>query len=162
MRLSEEVPGAEAPAIRIRDLTDEDLPRVMEIERRAFSTPWQENTFRGLLRRGDTDLLGAVRGERLLGYAITWTVLDQSELGNVAVAPEERGGGIGQTLVVEILERVRERGAAVCFLEVRESNQVAQSLYRQLGFEVVGRRRAYYSVPVEDALVMRVRFDDSV
>ena len=157
MRLSEEVPGADAPALRLRPLRHGDLPAVMEIERQAFSTPWQESTFHGLLRRADTDLVGAVREERLLGYAVSWTVLDQSELGNVAVAPEERGEGIGRTLVEAILERVRERGARECFLEVRESNDAAQSLYRQLGFEVVGRRRAYYSAPVEDALVMRVR-----
>jgi [ribosomal protein S18]-alanine N-acetyltransferase len=145
-----------APA-RIRLLGAADLPRIMEIENGSFSTPWQESTFRGLLRRNDTDLIGAERDERLVGYAIAWTVLDQSELGNVAVAPEARGLGVGRLLVQATLTRIRHRRARECFLEVRESNTVAQHLYREFGFEVVGRRKCYYMSPVEDALVMRIQ-----
>lgn len=143
--------------VRIRPLRGTDLRRVLEIEERSFSTPWQESTFRGLLRRTDTDLLGAWQGERLIGYAVAWTVADQSELGNVAVAPDARGLGVGRLLVRAIVERLRYRGSTECFLEVRESNDVAQRLYEMLGFEPVGRRRGYYSQPTEDALVMRLR-----
>jgi [ribosomal protein S18]-alanine N-acetyltransferase len=142
--------------IRIRLLRGADLQRVVEVEEQSFSTPWRESTFRGLLRRLDTDMLCAVQGEFLVGYAVAWTVADQSELGNVAVAPEARGWGVGRLLVQAMIERLRYRGTAECFLEVRESNQVAQRLYHNHGFEVVGRRRAYYSDPTEDALVMRL------
>lgn len=155
MKLSEDVPRVDAGAFRIRPLVEEDLGRVMEIENVAFSTPWKEATFRGLLRRTDTDLLGAERDGRLIGYAVCWTVVDQSELGNVAVAPEARGGGVGRALVEAVIRRIRERGSRECYLEVRESNLVAQGLYRDLAFQVVGRRRAYYALPTEDALVMR-------
>lgn len=157
MRLSEEVPTAPPESFRIRPLATDDLGRVLEIENASFSTPWKESTFRGLLRRTDTDLIAAVRGARIVGYAVAWTVVDQAELGNVAVADEVRGEGVGRALVEGIVARVRRRGAGECFLEVRESNEVAQSLYRSMGFEVVGRRRAYYAQPVEDALVMRLR-----
>jgi [ribosomal protein S18]-alanine N-acetyltransferase len=143
--------------IRIRALRGTDVERVLEIENASFSTPWRDTTFRGLLRRTDTDLLGAFGAETLVGYAIAWTIIDQAELGNVAVAPEARGLGIGRLLVESMLGRLRYRSVAECFLEVRESNQVAQGLYGALGFQVVGRRPAYYSDPVEDALVMRVR-----
>jgi [ribosomal protein S18]-alanine N-acetyltransferase len=143
--------------LRIRQIRGIDLPRVLEIEEGSFSTPWRESTFRGLLRRTDTDLLGAWQEDRLVGYAIAWTVADQSELGNVAVAPEARGLGAGRLLVNAILERLRYRRSTECFLEVRESNAAAQGLYATLGFEIVGRRRAYYSQPTEDALVMRLR-----
>jgi ribosomal-protein-alanine N-acetyltransferase len=148
---------AAEPRFTIRRLRDADVPRVMEIETECFSTPWKEGTFRGLLRRTDTDLFGAEAGGRLLGYAACWTVFDQSELGNVAVANEARGRGVGGALVDAVIERVRERGASECFLEVRESNHVAQAVYRERGFVVVGRRRSYYSAPTEDALVMRLR-----
>ena len=148
---------AEAP-FQIRPLREDDLPRVMEIEATCFSTPWREATFRGLLRRTDTDLFAAELDDgRLVGYAACWTVIDQSELGNVAVAGEARGMGVGGALVDMVVERVKERGAHECFLEVRESNVVAQALYRERGFVVVGRRRSYYSQPTEDALVMRLR-----
>lgn len=150
-------PGEGAASVEIRDLTHADLARVMEIENRVFSTPWRRTTFAGLLMRDDTDLLAAVDGERLVGYAVCWTILDQAELGNVAVAPDHRGRGLGRRLVEVVLARVRGRGAKECFLEVRESNHGAQTLYRECGFEVVGRRRRYYSSPVEDALVMRAK-----
>jgi ribosomal-protein-alanine N-acetyltransferase len=157
VKLGGEVPRAGGAAFRLRPLQDADLDRVMEIERDCFSTPWKDSTFRGLLRRTDTDLVGAEDdARRLVGYAVAWTVVDQSELGNVAVAEEARGAGIGRALVEAIVERVRARGSRECFLEVRESNAVAQGLYDDMGFEVVGRRRAYYALPTEDALVMRL------
>lgn len=160
MKLSGEVPRAGGAAFALRPLREADLARVMEIETLCFSTPWKEGTFRGLLSRTDTDLVGAERRNRLVGYAVCWTVVDQSELGNVAVAPEARGSGIGRALVEAVLERLRLRGSRECFLEVRESNRVAQGLYLDLGFETVGRRRAYYTLPTEDALVMRVYLEE--
>ena len=157
MKLGGEVPRTEDAAFRLRPLREADLDRVMEIETACFSTPWKESTFRGLLRRADTDLVAAEDEERrLLGYAVCWTVVDQSELGNVAVAGEARGAGVGRALVEAIVERVRARGSRECFLEVRESNAVARALYDDMGFDVVGRRRAYYALPTEDALVMRL------
>jgi len=141
---------------KVRLLRSSDLPRVMEIEQTSFTTPWSEKTFEGLLRRTDTDLLGAVRDDRLIGYAVAWTVAGQSELGNVAVAPEARGLGIGRLLVSAVVQRLRFRHVSDVFLEVRESNEVARTLYDTAGFTIVGRRRAYYSQPTEDALVMRL------
>ena len=132
-----------------------DLPATMAIERESFSTPWRETTFATLLVRRDSDLIGALRDGRLVGYAVCWTILDQAELGNVAVAAAERGQGIGRQLIAAALERVVERGATECFLEVRESNSGARALYEEFGFRSVGRRRDYYTKPVEDALVMR-------
>jgi ribosomal-protein-alanine N-acetyltransferase len=145
------------PSFNIRPMHPADLARVLEIEVVCFSTPWKDATFRGLMRRTDTDLYVAELDDRIVGYAACWTVIDQSELGNVAVAPEARGQGVGGTLVDTVVERVKERGAHELFLEVRESNLVAQSIYRERGFTVVGRRRSYYAQPTEDALVMRLR-----
>jgi len=141
----------------LRAMTAADLPRVLDIENACFSTPWKDATFRGLMRRTDTDLYVAELEDHIVGYAACWTVIDQSELGNVAVAPDARGRGIGGALVDAVVERVKERGARELFLEVRESNRVAQSIYRDRGFTVVGRRRSYYAQPTEDALVMRLR-----
>jgi len=138
-------------------MREADLPAVMRIEGESFSTPWKETTFRSLLNRADTDMFVAELDGRVAGYAACWTVVDQSELGNVAVARDARGHGLGGALVDVVVERVKERGATECFLEVRESNAAAQSLYRQRGFTVVGKRRSYYAKPTEDALVMRLR-----
>ncbi len=147
--------------VRIRLLTHADLPRVMQIENDSFSVPWSATTFQGLLRRSDADMIAAEREDRLVGYAIAWTVIDQAEIGNVAIDRAARGGGMGRLLVESMVERLRLRGVRECFLEVRESNTVAQELYRSCGFEAVGRRRGYYNEPVEDALVMRLRLAET-
>lgn len=139
----------------IRTLSVADLPAILEIERASFSTPWRETTFEGLLLRRDTDVIGITQVGRLIGYAISWTVGDQAELGNVAVAPSERGQGLGRMLVDASLRLVQARGAREVFLEVRESNTGARDLYEKSRFRVVGRRKNYYAKPLEDALVMR-------
>jgi ribosomal-protein-alanine N-acetyltransferase len=136
-----------------------DLPRVMEIELATFTMPWSEATFRGLLRRTDSDLYVVdVRGA-VAGYAVFWAVTDQGELGNVAVAAPYRGRGLGRKLVEAVLERAAERGVREIFLEVRRSNEGAQNLYRTFGFFEVGKRKNYYLEPVEDALIMKKVID---
>ena len=143
------------PAVLIREMRRTDLMAVMAIEQTSFSMPWRESTFESLLERSDADLIAAIADDRLVGYAVCWTILDQAELGNVAVDAEWRNRGVGLMLVQAALERVRRRAADECFLEVRESNRAAQSLYQKCGFRSIGRRRRYYSNPTEDALVMR-------
>jgi ribosomal-protein-alanine N-acetyltransferase len=133
-----------------------DLERVLEIENESYAMPWTESTFRGLLRRRDADMLAAESNGRLIGYAAAWSVLDQCELGNVAVEEAWRNHGIGARLVLAVVERACGRGVKEVFLEVRPSNPAAQHLYRKLGFQLVGRRKNYYLEPPEDALVMRL------
>jgi [ribosomal protein S18]-alanine N-acetyltransferase len=144
-----------AATVHLRPLEARDLPAVLDIERAAFAVPWRERTFRSLFLRDDVDLVAAERDGGLVGYAICWSVADQAELGNIAVAAEARGSGVGRALLDAALAAVRLRGVQECFLEVRESNHGAQRLYRRAGFEVVGRRPRYYTRPLEDALVMR-------
>lgn len=133
-----------------------DVPAVVAIERASYSVPWSENTFRGLLRRRDVELVvaAAVDGT-VVGYAVLWCVLDQAELGNVAVAAQWRGRGVGERLVADMMRRAVQRRVNEVFLEVRPSNTGARRLYERLGFSMVGRRRNYYQQPVEDALVLR-------
>lgn len=141
--------------IRVRRMREADLERVLQIEHESYSTPWPESSFRGLLRRSDATLLVADTNATVAGYAVSWAVLDQGELGNIAVAPEYRRRGIARVLIETVIDDMKDRGVRELFLEVRVSNVPAQTLYDQYGFEVIGRRRNYYENPVEDALVMR-------
>lgn len=141
--------------IRVRRMREADLERVLQIEHESYSTPWPESSFRGLLRRSDATLLVADTNATVAGYAVSWAVLDQGELGNIAVAPEYRRRGIARVLIEAVIDDMKDRGVRELFLEVRVSNVPAQTLYDQYGFEVIGRRRNYYENPVEDALVMR-------
>ncbi len=92
-------------------------------------------------------------GPRLLGYAAFRTVLDESELLRVAVAPASRRSGLGRTLVESGLREAARRGAARCLLEVRSDNAAAIALYRSLGFAACGERAGYYP-DGRDALLM--------
>jgi [ribosomal protein S18]-alanine N-acetyltransferase len=144
----------DAPVL-LRNMIPADIPAVVAIEHAAYSVPWSETTFRGLLRRRDAELVVATVDDHVVGYAVFWCVVDQGELGNVAVIGSARRRGIGELLVAEIIERAARRRVREVFLEVRPSNLTARRLYERFGFEPVGRRRNYYQEPVEDALVLR-------
>jgi ribosomal-protein-alanine N-acetyltransferase len=141
--------------VRVRPARAEDVARVAEIERLSFGDPWSDESFAGLV--GERQVLFSVADTvgGVAGYSVVWTAADESELANVAVAPERRGTGVGALLLDVAMAAARRRGAAVMYLEVRESNTTAQSLYASRGFRQVGRRRRYYRSPAEDALVMR-------
>jgi len=147
------IPGG---GLRIRALRSGDVDAVVEIEREAFTTPWQAETFVGLLERDGVELIVmADPDDTIVGYAVLWCILDQGELANIAITPARRGGGLGARLLAHVLEVARGRGVETVFLEVRASNQAALELYARFGFEEVGRRRDYYDHPREDALVMK-------
>ena len=90
----------------------------------------------------------------VVGYIGSRIVLDSADITNVAVRPQYRRQGIGYELVNRMLEEMILRGVSSVLLEVRESNLPAQNCYAQAGFTVVGRRKNYYELPKEDALLM--------
>lgn len=148
--------GAEASSpVEIRAMTRRDLHAVLRIERASFGVPWTMSTFRSLMERPATGLWVAESAGGIVGYAVVWAVLDQAELGNVAVADGWRRRGLASRLVETVVTWLGDQGVREVFLEVRESNRGAQALYARLGFEAVGRRAGYYSRPKEDALVLR-------
>jgi [ribosomal protein S18]-alanine N-acetyltransferase len=138
----------------IRRMRDADIPRIMEIEIACFSTPWSEATFRGLLRRTDCALFVAEADGRVEGYAVFWAVLDQGELGNLAIDPSQRRRKIGTALLDVVIDHAKSHGVRELYLEVRVSNSIARNLYEAYGFTQIGQRRNYYSAPIEDALVL--------
>ncbi|MFQ5529528.1 MAG: ribosomal protein S18-alanine N-acetyltransferase [Gemmatimonadota bacterium] len=139
----------------LRTMRLADLPGVLQIEQRSFSIPWQEATFRGLLRRRSAALMVAEEAGSLVGYSVLWFAADEAELGDLAVLPEARRRGLGRWILEAALREARRRGAAHVYLEVREGNVDARRLYETAGFETVGTRPAYYSQPIEDAILMR-------
>ncbi|HEV8216320.1 MAG TPA: ribosomal protein S18-alanine N-acetyltransferase [Gemmatimonadaceae bacterium] len=140
----------------IGSATVHDLASVAVIERAAFSDPWSLRSFREALDSGSV-YFACARSDAgsVLGYVVAWFVADQGEIANIAVAPDQRGRGVGRALLDAALGEAATRGIAAVFLEVRDSNQRARELYASRGFEEVGRRRRYYRRPVEDAIVLR-------
>lgn len=141
--------------VRLRPMEPADLEAVVAIEERSFSAPWSRSAFERLLAQPTAGALVAEEGRDVAGYAVFWTVADEAELGNLAVRPEARRRGLGRRLVRAVGRAARRAGAATLYLEVRESNEAARALYRELGFRNVARRRGYYRSPPEDALVLR-------
>lgn len=132
-----------------------DVAAVSALEAETFTMPWSDATFRGLMRRKDVDALVAVENDdTLVGYAVAWGVLDQGELANLCVRPEQFGSGLAVRMLEEVLARLAARGVTQCFLEVRETNARARRFYERHGFREVGRRKRYYVEPDEDALVL--------
>ena len=132
-------------------------PRIMKIEQRSFSQPWRLEDFQLLAHDERALNVGLWHGEELVGYALGYIDAETAELhlASLAIDPEFRRQGWGSYLLAETLTRAEHRGCAGCRLEVRASNAVALYLYRRLQFDVVGRRRAFYTSPVEDAVLMR-------
>jgi [ribosomal protein S18]-alanine N-acetyltransferase len=141
-----------AAAVEIRRLTYADLPQVVAIERRAFSTPWSLAMFVLELSKPSGICLAAMVEDELTGYLVcsrydtVWHVM------NIAVEPERRRRGIGSALLVALLERVGSDARIT--LEVRRSNSGAVALYERFGFRSAGVRRRYYADNGEDAVIM--------
>ena len=140
----------------IRDLGPGDLDGVMAIETASFPSPWSRKLFEEEVGRGFSQAVVAVgepEGE-VAGYAVCWTVGEESHLLNIAVRPDVRKRGIGRSLLRECLRRSAHAGARRIFLEVRPSNQAAIRMYRKDGFRFVGIRAGYYTDTREDAIVL--------
>lgn len=164
----------------------EDVVQVSGIERLSFPEPWPADAYRQEVAENPRahyvvvwrttapvaapqargwrawlrslrphDQASATRGP-LLGFAGLWLLVDEGHVSTLAVAPGERGRGLGELLLVSLIERALALQAAIVTLEVRVSNAVAQNLYRKYEFEEVGRRKRYYRDNGEDAYIMTV------
>jgi ribosomal-protein-alanine N-acetyltransferase len=142
--------------ISIMPVTEADLDAIAKIERSAFSDPWSDRSFREALSQ-PAIYFAAARSDDgdLLGYVVAWFVADEGQIANLAVAPAGWGSGIGRALLMSAMREAAARGVTDVYLEVRDSNARARRLYGSCGFKEVGRRRGYYRLPNEDAIVLR-------
>jgi ribosomal-protein-alanine N-acetyltransferase len=139
-------------------MTPEDVPRVVEIERAAFESPWSAGQFLHELKIPFSRLRVARvadDGRAVVGYACWWVIGDEVELQNLAVIAGERGSGIGRLLAEVVIDDAKRSGACKVRLEVREGNDHARRLYDSLGFTPSGLRRNYYGRG-HDAIVMEL------
>jgi len=143
-----------APVV-IAPMALEDVDAAHEIERLSFATPWPAYAFEQELRGNRlARYLAARAGDELVGFAGMWMMVDDAHVTTISVHPHWRRRGVGRQLLLDLSELAIAIGARRMTLEVRASNAAAHALYREFGFEVVGRRPGYYSDDGEDALVM--------
>ncbi|HOZ00728.1 MAG TPA: ribosomal protein S18-alanine N-acetyltransferase [Candidatus Syntrophosphaera sp.] len=135
----------------VRPMRSADLPAVIRIEQLAFSSPWPLEAFDDAILQDAWVICSA---EDLLGYIMYHNVLDESMIINFAIDPAFRNQGHGTALLKETLDIMVAKGIRTFYLDVRASNATARKIYRGFGFEDIGVRKHYYSLPDEDAIVM--------
>jgi ribosomal-protein-alanine acetyltransferase len=162
--------------VRVRPAMPSDQPRLVEIaSHSATAAQWNQAEYLKLFSLNEPGAQPPVEAATrpqpqsrtalvveqdasVVGFIVGRQVEDEWEIENIAVTGMARRRGLGSRLVGELLDLVRSRGGKSVFLEVRESNRAARSLYEKWAFIEVGRRKMYYQNPAEDALVLKFKF----
>ena len=147
--------------VKIVPMAAEHLDRLEQLERMCFSRPWSKKMLAEELDNQCAAFLVAVEPEteKAVGYAGLLVVADEGYITNVAVDPSCRRQGVAAQLLQVFDNFAKGNHLAFLTLEVRPSNAAAIALYEGFGFREVGRRRNYYDLPKEDALILTRRFD---
>lgn len=151
-------------------MTVDDIADVVAIERTVFADAWSVESFLAEVERNpEIGWPVVIRDEseegRVIAYAVTWFIVDEVHIGNIAVHPDHQGRGLGRALLSSILAAGVRRGMVYATLEVRPSNAAALALYESFGFRQVARRKSYYRDNQEDALVLALHLqseDESI
>ncbi len=144
-------------SLTFRLLNKDDIEDLLKIEHESFTLPWTREAFQNEFTINQFAVYVGLEDEgKLIGYCGAWIIIDEAHITNVAVLPQYRGKKLGEALMRKVMELAVEREVKTMTLEVRVSNEVAQSLYRKLGFQDGGIRKNYYTDNQEDALVMWV------
>jgi ribosomal-protein-alanine N-acetyltransferase len=144
--------------VYIRLMGQEDVSQVSEIDREAFPTLWPPANYQRELKNGLAHYIVACdEGKHhIMGFAGLWMLVGEAHITNIAVREKHRRQGIGEALLIAIIELAIELGAHLITLEVRASNTEVQKLYAKYGFVRVGLRRGYYTDNREDAVLMTI------
>jgi ribosomal-protein-alanine acetyltransferase len=146
--------------LRIRPAISADVPALMALEKHAATAAhWSAEQYRSLFSAPSTRLILVIEGDAgVQGFLVARTLDPEWEIENIAIAGPARRRGWGTRLLGEFLDLARSQGAEAVFLEVRESNQAARSLYEKWAFVENGRRPGYYRDPEEDAILYHLCF----
>ena len=132
-----------------------DLEAILTIEHASFTHPWTRDMYLAELENHGVSYIYVAKNAdgRIVGFCACWRVLDELHINNLAVTPAERRAGVAAALLTRVLAEGNKLGARRATLEVRRSNEAARRLYAKFGFSLAGVRPAYYTNPVEDALI---------
>ena len=158
----------------VEPMTLDDVDQVMEIEQAVFTSPWSARAYQYEITKNEhstmlvvrsagmtKDLIGHLKRRLglvmplpVMGYAGIWILVDETHICTIAVHPQWQGHGLGDLLLLSLLDESKRLGAIRSTLEVRVSNKTAIALYQKYGFEIVSRRKRYYIDNNEDAYLM--------
>lgn len=132
----------------------EDVPEISRLEREAFSMPWSEEDFEGMIRSENARYYVAEKEGAILGGCGLYIVLEEASITNVVIRREARNQGVGTELMRHMMEMCGRDGVKAFTLEVRVSNKAAIHMYEKVGFVSEGIRPRFYEKPAEDAMIM--------
>ena len=140
--------------LRIRTMTHADLKYVLEIERKNYQFPWEEDIFTDCFKAGYSCWV-CEYNDRILGYSLLSIAVGEAHILNISVHPAEQKQGIGRKMLEHLIDFSRGRADTI-FLEVRPSNTHAIALYEDVGFNEIGIRKGYYPAVNgrEDAIML--------
>lgn len=146
--------------LNIRKANIEDVEQMWNVEQASFSKPWSKEAFVSEMttNRFAQYYVLEIEGD-IVGYAGMWIILDEAHVTNIAIHPHARGQKLGELMMRHLIAIAKMFGAKSMTLEVRVSNQIAQNLYRKLGFKEEGLRKNYYADTMEDAIIMWVNLE---
>ncbi len=153
--------------IELNNLVKEDVEEVARIENETFTEPWSKNAIVDTLNEEKMNRTivakkiyknfdEEIENSKVLGYIIFSVSEYETSLFSIAVKEEYRGCGIGEKLIFEMIKIAKNNHSPLIFLEVRKSNEKAISLYKKVGFSIIGERKHFYRKPLEDAYMMRL------
>ena len=131
----------------------EHLSLIASLERATFSSPWSEKSLEFFLEELNFCVV-LLNDGKLASYCTVSTVLDEAQIINVATDIRLKRLGFAESVLKAVFDECVRRSITSISLEVRESNESAIALYKKLGFEVLGKRKNFYTEPIENALVM--------
>lgn len=138
-------------------MTAADMAEVLRIERAGQRVPWTEGMLRDCMRADYWNTVATAGAGEIVGFTIMSSGGGDAHVLNIVVDPAWRRQGVARRLLDALVDAARARGADQLFLEVREGNEPALTLYRDIGFAEVAVRRGYYPLPGggrEDAIIM--------
>ena len=130
--------------IYIRPMVEQDVTSIISIEKNAYDFPWGQTIFQDCLRSGYSSWV-IENNQNLIGYGVMLITSDESHILNLCVHPDYQSMGIGKQLLEHFLGLAERHNIQRVFLEVRENNTNANSLYDKCGFKNVGKRKGYYT-----------------
>jgi ribosomal-protein-alanine N-acetyltransferase len=133
-----------------------DIDAILAIEEASFTNPWTRDMYLAELENKGVSYFYLAKNAdgHVVGFCSFWRVLEELHINNLAVEPSLRGAGVATALLTRVLADGVTLGASRATLEVRRSNIPARGLYEKFGFSIAGVRPAYYTNPIEDALVL--------
>ena len=144
---------------QIRWLIRRDMPEVLKIEQESFQHAWTEEDFLCCLRQRNCIGMVAEFDHQIVGFMVYELQKSRLHILNFAVADEYRRMGVGQQMVLRLIDKLSQQRRNEILLEVRERNLDAQLFFKREGFRAVSVLRCHYDDTDEDAYIMRFRLD---